>query len=217
MSSPVARSQNASSPMARSQIPTSPVSRVQNPASPTGSTVSNRTTIRASRDQTRDQTRDRNRNTIASPPTPSFSLIPASDPDKDDKGEGGFWNRWRGGRGGLRYSTGFSSPSSPNGTQTQGHTRSGSEFLSVRGDRSTPRMSLGISDFRQLRAENVANRRKSAGPMLTSRLSSNGDFKRGLDDRVESRDYLTPSKKRVDSGVGRISDESADSVAKPSY
>ncbi|RSM07037.1 hypothetical protein CEP52_005391 [Fusarium oligoseptatum] len=214
MSSPAARSQNPSSPMARSQIPTSPVSRNQNPASPTGSTISNRTTIRASRDRTRDQ----NRNTITSPPTPSFSLIPATESDnKDDKGEGGFWNRWRGGRGGLRYSTGFSSPSSPNGTQTQGHTRSGSEFLSVRGDRSTPRMSLGISDFRQLRAENVANRRKSAGPMLTSRLSSNGDFKRGLDDRVESRDFLTPSKKRVDSGVGRISAESSDSVVKPSY
>ncbi|KAM5354036.1 hypothetical protein ACJ41O_000686 [Fusarium nematophilum] len=175
-----------------------------NPASPTSSIVSNRTTI----------TKDRDRNGVAGPPTPSFSLISASDSEgRDDKGEGSFWNlsRWRGGLPGLRYSSALSSPASPNGSP--GHGRSGSEFLSPR-DRSTPRMSLGISDLRQLRSEDVGNRRRSAGPALTSRLSPQADYKRGYDDRIETRERLSPSKKRVDSGV-RMSAESADSVPRP--
>ncbi|KAF5007367.1 hypothetical protein FDECE_6298 [Fusarium decemcellulare] len=201
---------NLASEARKQPYASSPISRNKNPVSPTSSVMSNRTTIHTSK--------DRERGGVTSPPTPSFSLISASDSDnRDDKGDAGFWNlsRWRGGRAGQRYSTGLSPPSGSNGT-TPGHTRSGSEFLTPR-DRSTPRMSLGISDLRQLRNEDVVNRRRSAGPMLTSRLSTQGDFKRGFDDRIETREELTPSKKRVDSGLGRMSPESRSTLPSPPY
>jgi hypothetical protein len=72
-------------------------------------------------------------------------------------------------------------------------------------------MSLGVDELKPPR-QDVANRRRSAGPRLTSRLSVQGDQKNGFEDQIETHEEITPSKKRVDSGVGRISDESADSV-----
>ncbi|KAF4450327.1 hypothetical protein F53441_6610 [Fusarium austroafricanum] len=189
-------------------VPSSPISR-PSPTSPS-SGVSNRTTVRASNG------RERN-GSITSPPTPSFSLISASDSEGLNDKEGSFWNlsRWRSSRQSLRYSSVLSSPASPDGSPNPGYSRSGSQFLSVR-DRSSPRMSLGVDDLKPTREE-VTNRRRSAGPKFTSRLSVQGDNKNGFEDQVETPEEITPSKKRVDSGVGRISDESADSVVQPPY
>ncbi|KAM0321867.1 hypothetical protein ACHAPQ_009247 [Fusarium lateritium] len=182
----------------------SPTSR-PTPTSPTGSGLSHRTTIRRA-------SGDRDINGTTGPPTPSFSLISASDSEGLNDKEGSFWNlsRWRSSRQSFRNSTGLISPTSPLGSPTPGHVRSGSEFLSVK-DRSPPRMSLGISDTKPSREE-VANRRKSAGPRMTSRLSTQSDYKKSIEDQVEISEEPTPTKKRVDSGVGRISDESTASV-----
>ena len=74
-------------------------------------------------------------------------------------------------------------------------------------------MSMGVNDSKPTREE-IANRRKSAGPRLTSRLSVQSDDKTGFEEEVDTHehDQVTPTKKRVDSGVGRISDESTNSV-----
>lgn len=179
----------------------SPVNRSQNPTSPTGSMTS-RTTFRSTRDRDRS-----NSNAFSGPPTPSFNLISASDPEnKEDKGEGGFWNRWRGNIPGLRYSSMISSPLSGNGTTPQGgHSRSGSEFLSPR-QRPSGRMSLGVEEISRLKSEERANRRRSAGPVPASRTQDNN-----RKTAFETREYLSPSKKRVDSGVGRMTPEESDS------
>ncbi|KNB09926.1 hypothetical protein FOXG_20283 [Fusarium oxysporum f. sp. lycopersici 4287] len=201
--SPINSTANLAPESRRKPLPTSPISR-PTPTSPTGSGLSNRTTVRASH--------DRERNGITSPPTPSFSLISASDSEGVNDKEGSFWNlsRWRSSRQSLRYSSALNSPTNPNGSPNPGHSRSGSQFLSVR-ERSSPRMSLGVDELKPPR-QDVANRRRSAGPRLTSRLSVQGDQKNGFEDQIEPHEEITPSKKRVDSGVGRISDESADSV-----
>ncbi|KAM0253708.1 hypothetical protein ACHAP5_000285 [Fusarium lateritium] len=182
----------------------SPTSR-PTPTSPTGSGLSHRTTIRRA-------SGDRDITGTTGPPTPSFSLISASDSEGLNDKEGSFWNlsRWRSSRQSFRNSTGLISPTSPLGSPNPGHVRSGSEFLSVK-DRSPPRMSLGITDTKPSREE-VANRRKSAGPRMTSRLSTQSDYKKSFEDQVETPEEPTPTKKRVDSGVGRISDESTASV-----
>ncbi|KAF4341259.1 WD repeat-containing protein [Fusarium beomiforme] len=187
-------------------LSSNPVSR-PTPTSPASSGLSNRTTVRASR--------DRERNGITSPPTPSFSLISASDSEGLNDREGSFWtlSRWRSSRQSLRNSSMLNTPTSPNGSPNPGLNRPGSQFLSVR-ERSSPRMSLGIDELKPPR-QDVANRRRSAGPRLTSRLSVQGDEKHGFEDQIETHEEITPSKKRVDSGVGRISDESADSIIQP--
>ncbi|RBR20716.1 uncharacterized protein FIESC28_05233 [Fusarium coffeatum] len=199
--SPVNSAANLAAESRKQPYASSPITRPA-PTSPASSGMSHRTTIRASQD------RDR-KNSITSPPTPSFSLISASDSDGLNDREGSFWNlsRWRSSRQSLRHSSVLSSP---NGSPNPGHTRSGSEFLSVR-DRSSPRMSMGVNDSKPTREE-IANRRKSAGPRLTSRLSVQSDDKTGFEEEVDTHDQVTPTKKRVDSGVGRISDESTNSV-----
>lgn len=144
-----------------------------------------------------------------SPPTPSFSLISADSDGKDDKGEGRFWNlsRWKG-LPSLRYSTVMESPPSSNGSPAQGgYTHSGSEYLMPR-DKAAGRLSLGVADINRLRSEELTNRRRSAGPLLSSKLSQDSP-KKGT---FETREYLKSSnKKRVDSGVGRMSAELTDS------
>jgi len=204
--SPVNSAANIAAESRKQSYASSPTTR-PTPTSPAGSGLSHRTTIRASND------RDRS-NSITSPPTPSFSLISASDSDGLNDREGSFWNlsRWRSTRQSLRHSSVLSSP---NGSPNPSHTRSGSDFLSVK-DRSSLRMSLGINDSKPSREE-IANRRRSAGPRLTSRLSVQGDNKIGVEEEVDTPEQVTPTKKRVDSGVGRISDESATSVVQPQY
>ncbi|KAM0342959.1 hypothetical protein ACHAPU_008989 [Fusarium lateritium] len=194
-----------SSPISR-PAPASPTgSSRPTPASPTGSGLSHRTTIRRA-------SNDRDINGTAGPPTPSFSLISADDSEALNDKEGSFWNlsRWRSSRQSFRNSALLETPTSPDGSLNSGHVRSGSEFLSTR-DRSSPRMSLGISDVKP--SGDVANRRRSAGPRMASMLSTQSDYKQDLKEEVETQEEPTPTKKRVDSGVGRISDESTASVA----
>ncbi|KAH6976283.1 WD40-repeat-containing domain protein [Ilyonectria sp. MPI-CAGE-AT-0026] len=192
---------NLASEARRQPYTSSPAGRSQNITSPTGS-MRSRTTFMSTRDQ------DKNGG-LMSPPTPSFSLISADSDGKDDKGEGRFWNlsRWKG-LPSLRYSTVMESPPSSNGSPAQGgHTRSGSEYLMPR-DKAAGRMSLGVADINRLRSEELTNRRRSAGPLLSSKLSQDSP-KKGT---FETREYLKSSnKKRVDSGVGRMSAELTDS------
>ncbi|KPM34807.1 putative WD repeat-containing protein C3H5.08c [Neonectria ditissima] len=196
----ISTSGNLASEARRQPYASSPVSRPHNPTSPTNSMTS-RTTFKSTRD------REKSISGPMSPPTPSFSLISASDSEgKDDKGESGFWNRWKGGLQNRRYSA-MASPTNGNGTQTQnGHSRSGSEFLTP-SHRPAGRMSLAISDMGRPKNEEVVNRRRSAGPRLASKLSQDNVIKGAF----ETKEYLTPTKKRVDSGVGRMSAESTNS------
>lgn len=178
--------------------------RTQNPASPTSSILSSRTASFMSKE----------REKMISPPTPSFSLISASDSEgKDEKGEGSFWNRWKGKSGipGLRYSM-SGSPATGNGNLPPGgHVRAGNELLTP-GDRKTARMSLGVADIEKLKAQEKANRRKSAGPIFPPKTpppeSRNGNSSR----LPRVQEPTTPSKKRTDSGVGRMSAEAEEST-----
>ncbi|KAH7140905.1 WD40-repeat-containing domain protein [Dactylonectria macrodidyma] len=194
---------NLASEARKQPYASSPVGRNHGLTSPTGS-MRSRTTFRSTREQ------DKNFNGPMSPPTPSFNLITASDSEgKDEKGEGRFWNlsRWRGGLPSLRYSTVLENPGGSNGST--GHTRSGSEYLMPR-DKAAGRMSLGITDINRLKNEDVTNRRRSAGPLLSSKLSQENGKKGSFD----TRDYLSnlnSPKKRVDSGVGRMSPDLTDS------
>lgn len=179
----------------------SPVSRNQNPASPAGSTLSNRP-LRPARDRESDKVM------VTTPPTPSFSLISASDSDNKEEREGSFWNlsRWRS----VRNSGIYGAPGNPNANRSSGgHSRSGSELLTP-GEKTSPRKSLAISDLNRLRVEEKANRRRSAGPIFATR-STQGDARRSIiHDRMAAQEQLTPTKKRVDSGVGRMSAESVE-------
>ncbi|CZS78319.1 unnamed protein product [Fusarium graminearum] len=199
--SPVTSAANLAAESRKQPYASSPITR-PTPTSPAGSGLSHHTTVRASHD------RDRS-NSITSPPTPSFSLISASDSDGLNDREGSFWNlsRWRSTRQSNRHSSVLSSP---NGSPNLSNNRPGSDFLSVK-DRSSLRMSLGMNDSKPSREE-IVNRRRSAGPRLTSRLSVQGDRKSVVEEEVDVPEQITPTKKRVDSGVGRISDESATSV-----
>ncbi|KAF7563639.1 hypothetical protein G7046_g445 [Stylonectria norvegica] len=195
----------------------SPASRSRTPLSPSGSMRSNRTVLRPSREREVDSI-PISLSPPTSPPTPSFSLISASDSEsKEEKaGEGSFWNlsRWRGGISGLRNSySGLSPGSGTVNSGTGGHTRAASEFLSP-ATKAAGRMSMAVSDNNRLKVEDVANRRKSAGPALTSRSPQVASTSRD-NNWLDTTEPLT-SKKRVDSGVGRMSAESTDSVQNPS-
>lgn len=199
---------NLASDARRQPYTSSPVQRPQVLKSPTGSLSSNRTTVNASR-----ASRDLQQNTITSPPTPSFSLISASDSDGvAGNRESGFWtmNRWRGNRASLRNSAILNSPTSPPGSPEPSHTRSSSAFL-IPKEKASARMSLGIGDSRQLRKDDVTNRRRSAGPTVMSRLASQKDVNDVFEEPAKTREHIISDKKRVDSGVGRMSAESSDS------
>ena len=176
--------------------------RNQNPTSPTSSILSSRTASFMSKE----------REKMTSPPTPSFSLISASDSDsKEEKGESSIWSRWRGNLPGLRYSM-SGTPSTGNGNLSPGggHVRSGSEFLAP-VERKTARMSLGVADINRLKAEEKANRRKSAGPIFPSKTPP-PEARNGNQSKLPRlQEPTTPSKKRADSGVGRMSAEAEES------
>lgn len=172
----------------------SPIPRSQHPGSPTGSVVS-RGTFMSNTTTPREQKRT---SAMSIPPTPSFNLISA-DSEKEDKVEGSFWNlgRWR-----NRYSSVISSPLSTNGAQTNGsQPRPSGQYLTAPREKSGGRMSLAMGDLGRLKSEEAVSRRRSAGPVLAARrtqeLNRQGSFER--------KEYLSVTKKRVDSGVGRMS------------
>ena len=128
----------------------------------------------------------------AMPPTPSFSFLSIAD-SKDGNREGSFWNlsRWRGNQNLKPSASGSLSPT----TSAYG---------------SLGRRSLNVSDIRRLQAEDVASRRVSSGARLSS-LTDAGSAAQSIDERLEDSIHKTPQpNNHRDSGVGRISTESAD-------
>jgi WD40 repeat protein len=128
------------------------------------------------------------------PPTPSFSFLSVAD-SRDSSREGSFWNlsRWRGNQNLKPSASGSLSPS----TSAYG---------------SLGRKSLNVNDIRRLQAEDVASRRASSGARLPS-LKDAGSTAQSIDERLEDSIHKTPpANNHRDSGVGRISTESADQV-----
>jgi WD repeat-containing protein 44 len=120
------------------------------------------------------------------PPTPSFSIKRMAD-NKEERSEGSFWNlnRWR------------ATPAKSNSSLTP------DEDLST----STGRNFLGIStDPKKGEGKRAGSRlRLSMDPAILSEMSS-----RDTDDKPATPSRPSAGTKRVDSGVGRLSAESAE-------
>ncbi|KFA74393.1 hypothetical protein S40288_04003 [Stachybotrys chartarum IBT 40288] len=140
------------------------------------------------------------------PPTPSFSLISASDSEQhDDKSESGFWsfNRWRGNLPTLRYST----VSSPSESSPPLHPPPENNGNLAPVKRVTGRRSLGFDDLLRQGILDDGNRRKSIGTLLPRNTADSKE--NSIDEGVEEEeDPPKAIKKRIDSGVGRMSVES---------
>lgn len=139
------------------------------------------------------------------PPTPSFSLISASDPDSREEKSDSFWNltlpRWKG-LPSLRYSNTTSSLPNEAGGGSSGATL-GSELKPAAAP-SGSRRSFAVGDIKRLKEEDIANRRKSMGPKIPVKLPVK-DPAEGGDDQMERRPSAT---KRSDSGLGKMSSDS---------
>lgn len=145
------------------------------------------------------------------PPTPSFSLLSVSSSEGgDDKSAGGFWNigRWRG-MSGLRNVTTVSATS--NGSGKGSHSRNPSESFA---DKPRARQSMIVPDFKMISAKDD-ERRKSTGPMFAPNkvVTEDDDDDEHEEEgesqlRVGKRRTVSPSKRRTDSGLGQLSDES---------
>ncbi|PHH71259.1 hypothetical protein CDD80_5410 [Ophiocordyceps camponoti-rufipedis] len=155
------------------------VVRPNNPSSPTSSLQTSRTSLRLARDKEQSQPQ---------PPTPSFSLISASDSDgpQEDKAEGRFWNRWKGGISARRYLS-VAGSSAPAANQQTGQDVVSALRDKVPGRRSTqePRKSRLVDDD---------VRRRSIGPLSLGRTKMS---------EAESH-------QSVDSGVGQVSTDTTD-------
>ncbi|KAH7303287.1 WD40-repeat-containing domain protein [Stachybotrys elegans] len=125
------------------------------------------------------------------PPTPSFSIIHAEEDEDDrDKTEGGFWSRWRVPT--LRYSSGGPAPS------TLGPAK-----------RITGRRSMGLDEISRQRMSDEGRRKSFGALRRTTEVDEEheGDETRRVQDKEAKREEETRGKKRVDSGVGQLSDE----------
>lgn len=158
------------------------------PKSSTTSMLANRPvlpTIRSSRANAKDSARDR---APTAPPTPSFSMVSGVSSDDAEEKEGSFWNlaRWRG-ISGLRNVTNANAAPGP------GHTR-GSSDAQTALDKAAARKSMGANDFRKMIVDEAQtqDRRRSMG----------------VDELVVGK--RRDGKKRTDSGVGQLSDDSED-------
>lgn len=181
----------------------SPRSRPRSALNPSGSTgAGNLEHLKLQNKKERDRGHDQS---PSIPPTPSFSLISASDSDhQDEKADGSFWNlsRWRGSISGRRGTA-----SSAGG--------------STAVDKSAHRRSMGVNDLRRLIAADDANRRKSMGPVLSSRVSQPDSEAVSLAESQENkaperplvvgkRRAESPAKRRTDSGVAQLSGTSSE-------
>ncbi|OAQ78940.1 WD repeat containing protein 44 [Purpureocillium lilacinum] len=202
---------NLASEARRKPYASSPSLRPQHPGSPTSSVQTSMASLQTPKDEEESGV----------PPTPSFSLVSSPDPEPQDaKGEGSFWNlgRWKPSLptlSGLRYSTTFSSPSTPTGSHPAvAHARTESDGLSPRTAKPSARRSMGVNEIRRLKGTDDVNRRRSTGPLLSvkPRLSESGSVEECIDESPETGDELSSSKKRTDSGVAELSAaESTDS------
>ncbi|KAM0260155.1 hypothetical protein ACHAQJ_002920 [Trichoderma viride] len=152
------------------------------------------------------------------PPTPSFNFISVADADENEK-DGSFWNlsRWRGSISGLRYSVSANSPTETThdgaaasaAAAGEEQSNDANSLLKPLSRTAVNRRSIGVTDLNRPKiVEDQANRRKSMGP--TIRASKSQDTNVGMDIIDEHKsDQLLP-KKRADSGVGRMSDDTAE-------
>ncbi|KJZ76865.1 hypothetical protein HIM_03742 [Hirsutella minnesotensis 3608] len=135
---------NLASEARRQPYMSSPVVRAHQ-ASPTSSVQTSRTSLKLPKDKEQVPTL---------PPTPSFSLLSASDSEiPEEKTEGSFWNlsRWKGGFPSLKAPATLAPPAAiQNGTETAG------------------RRSMVINEHRKTKPGDDANRRKSAEPSRTA-------------------------------------------------
>lgn len=151
------------------------------------------------------------------PPTPSFNLISVADIDENEK-DGSFWNlsRWRGSISGLRYSVSASSPTEPTydaaaaaTAATDGQPPNFNDLLKP-PNRAAARRSIGVTDLNRLKiVEDQTNRRRSMGPPIRTRKSQETTSV-GMDIIDENKSDQSLPKKRADSGVGRMSDDTAE-------
>ncbi|KAH6603653.1 wd repeat-containing 44 [Trichoderma cornu-damae] len=150
------------------------------------------------------------------PPTPSFNFISMADSDDNEK-DGGFWNisRWRGSISGLRYSVSASSPTeathdaaADTAAAAQGQSQRSTGLLKP-PSRAANRRSIGITDLNRPKiVEDQANRRRSMGSTVRARKSQ--DTSVGMEIIDEHKSDQSPPKKRADSGVGRMSYDTAE-------
>ncbi|RDA88185.1 hypothetical protein CP532_6804 [Ophiocordyceps camponoti-leonardi (nom. inval.)] len=169
------------------RLPYAPGSAVRsnNPSSPASSLHTSRTSLRLARDKEQAQ---------PLPPTPSFSLISASDSDghHEDKAEGGFWGRWRGGISARRYLQVAGSSASATNQAATAVDRRGSEASAVFKDKATGRLS--VDETRRAKLGDDEARRKSAVPSAVGLLK--------LSEADASAERPAVSDQRADSGVG---------------
>jgi WD40 repeat protein len=151
------------------------------------------------------------------PPTPSFNFISMADADEGEK-DGSFWNlsRWRGSISGLRYSVSANSPTesthdaaaAASGTAGEEQSKDANDLLKP-PSRTANRRSIGVTDLNRPKiVEDQANRRRSMGQ--TIRTSKSQETNVGMDIIDEHKSDQSLPKKRADSGVGRMSDDTAE-------
>ncbi|UKZ53104.1 hypothetical protein TrVGV298_006892 [Trichoderma virens] len=148
------------------------------------------------------------------PPTPSFNFISVAESDENDK-DGSFWNlsRWRGSLSGLRYSVSASSPTEPThdaaAAAADGQSRKSGDYLKP-PNRAANRRSIGVTDLNRPKiVEDQTNRRRSMGPPIRSSKSQESTSV-AMDIIDEHKSDQSLPKKRADSGVGRMSDDTAE-------
>ncbi|KAL7946973.1 WD40-repeat-containing domain protein [Trichoderma barbatum] len=150
------------------------------------------------------------------PPTPSFNFISVAESDESEK-DGSFWNlsRWRGSISGLRYSVSASSPTESThdaaaAVAADGQARKSGDFLKP-PNRAAARRSIGVvTDLNRPKiVEDQTNRRRSMGPPIRSNKTQEMTSV-GMDIIDEHKSDQSLPKKRADSGVGRMSDDTAE-------
>lgn len=180
---------NLASEARKQPYASSPVTRAQNASSPTSSVQASLTSLKLSKDKEQGPTL---------PPTPSFSLLSASDLDhQEPKGETGFWNlsRWKGGISVLKY------PSNAPGlagkeSSSSGHTKTKSEG-------SAGRKGMALGEHRKSKLGDNDSRRQSVDPAQSPRLTeSEPDVKVvKAPDQPQTRARAPPSNGRKDPGA----------------
>ncbi|KAM0464178.1 hypothetical protein ACHAPV_002726 [Trichoderma viride] len=223
-----ARNERSASPMKAGKIPAS-ISTAVNPSAearrrsvPNGSPVraAQRNSLVSPVGSVRSRPSMGTLDGGSQPPTPSFNLISVADDEETEK-DGSFWNlsRWRGSFSGLRYSISANSPTesthdavaaassaAPEAEQSQ----AANELLKP-PTKTANRRSIGVTDLNRPKVvEDQTNRRRSMGP--TIRASKSQETNAGMDVIEENKSDPDPSlpKKRADSGVGRMSDDTAE-------
>lgn len=186
---------NLASEARKQPYASSPVTRAPNASSPTSSVQTSKTLLRLPKDKDPGPTL---------PPTPSFSMLSASDSDNQEtKGEGSFWNlsRWKGGISSLKYPTNAASLA-PSGNETSGHIKTKSESYASEG--KTPgRRSMAGNELRKSKLGDDGSRRKSADPAQSSRPRVSESNLKGVMvlERATTREGIHLGNGRMESGV----------------